>query len=510
VKQESRKKLPLGWVETTLERIASVRKEQVSPLGLDGKIYLSLEHIESGSNRIIDRGRSEDVRSTKSVFRPGDVLYGKLRPYLNKVCQPDFGGICSTDILVFAPSSALHNAFLLKLLTRQETVEYANSHSKGINLPRISPKQLGELSIPFPPLNEQKRIVARIEELQARSRRAREALETIPDLIEQLRQSILAAAFRGDLTKEWRKKNPDVEPASELLKRIRTERRKRWEEAEREKLKAKGLTGANLEAQFVKRRKQYKDPAPINTTGLPHLSEGWCWCWLSEMGYMNRGKSRHRPRNAPHLHGGKHPFVQTGDIAQSNGRITTHCQTYSDAGLAQSKLWPEGTVCITIAANIGSSAVLTYPACFPDSVVGIIPDDRLCPPEYVEFFIRTVKNELAQFAPATAQKNINIGVLNSVAVPLAPRNEVDEIARLLRASLANVETTDTVINSNKLALNQLDQSILAKAFRGELVPQDPNDEPASVLLERIRAEKARKATRPSTSRKQKGRVIAKE
>jgi type I restriction enzyme S subunit len=135
---------------------------------------------------------------------------------------------------------------------------------------------------------------------------------------------------------------------------------------------------------------------------------------------MNRGKSKHRPRNAPHLYGGKYPFVQTGDISQSNGRITKHTQTYSEAGLAQRKLWPQGTICITIAANIASSAVLTYPACFPDpdSVVGILSD--VFPPEYIEFFIRTARSELEQFAPATAQKNINIGILNKVVIPLAP------------------------------------------------------------------------------------------
>ena len=134
-----------------------------------------------------------------------------------------------------------------------------------------------------PLLTNRNRIVARIEELQARSRRAREALETVPDLLEQLRQSLLAAAFRGDLTKEWRKKNPNVEPASELLKRIRAERRKKWEEAELEKLKAKGLIGERLDEEFSKRRKQYKEPVPVDATGLPDLPGGWCLASAEEL-----------------------------------------------------------------------------------------------------------------------------------------------------------------------------------------------------------------------------------
>src|SRR5258708_27022026 len=144
---------------------------------------------------------------------------------------------------------------------------------------------------------------------------------------------------------------------------------------------------------------------------------------------MGRGKSRHRPRNEPALFGGPYPFIQTGDIAQSGGRITTHKQTYSKAGLAQSRLWPTGTICITIAANIAESAILTYPACFPDSVVGIIANPKVSVAEYVEFFMRVAKADLATFAPATAQKNINIGILNELQVPLPPLPEQKEIVR---------------------------------------------------------------------------------
>jgi type I restriction enzyme S subunit len=140
-------------------------------------------------------------------------------------------------------------------------------------------------------LKEQERIVKKIEELQTRSHRAREALEGIPDLLDQLRQSVLAAAFRGDLTTEWRAKHPDVESASELLKRVRIERRKRWEEAELEKLKAKDLTGEKLDAEFAKRRKQYKEPIPVDPTDLPKLPEGWCWASWHEIGFCQNGRA---------------------------------------------------------------------------------------------------------------------------------------------------------------------------------------------------------------------------
>ena len=128
------------------------------------------------------------------------------------------------------------------------------------------------------PLNEQRRIVAKLEALQARSRRAREALDAVPPLLEKLRQSILAAAFRGDLTKDWRAKHKDVEPASKLLERIRAERRKKWEEAELAKMKAKGKAPKGDEWKA-----KYKEPEPVDATGLPELPEGWCGVELGEV-----------------------------------------------------------------------------------------------------------------------------------------------------------------------------------------------------------------------------------
>src|SRR6476646_2180193 len=104
---------------------------------------------------------------------------------------------------------------------------------------------------------------------------------------------------------------------------------------------------------------------------------------LGELGALDRGRSKHRPRNARHLYGGPYPFIQTGDIANSDGYIRTHTQTYSEAGLAQSRQWPTETLCITIAANIGKTAILTYPACFPDSVVGFTPGEDVTI-EYVQ------------------------------------------------------------------------------------------------------------------------------
>lgn len=346
-------------------------------------------------------------------------------------------------------------------------------------------KFLKETQFPIPPLPEQKRIAKKIEALQYRSSNARKALETIPPLLEKFRQSVLSSAFRGDLTTDWRAQNPDIEPAEKLLERIRKERRKRWEENELAKMKAKGKPPKD-----DKWKKKYKEPEPVDTSDLPELPEGWCWISLPECGEMSRGKSKHRPRNDPRLLGGKYPFIQTGAVSRAKGHIKNTTKFYSEFGLQQSRLFPTGTVCITIAANIAETAVLDIDACFPDSVVGVIVDYQLISPDYLEFYVRTIRDGLSAFAPATAQKNINIAILNKVAVPIPPDKERKKIEHILSQSLKHANKVEEQYLELIAGLENLDQSILARAFRGELVLQDPNDESAAQLLERIKQEKA--------------------
>jgi type I restriction enzyme S subunit len=190
---------------------------------------------------------------------------------------------------------------------------------------------------------------------------------------------------------------------------------------------------------------------------------------LPEVGELGRGKSKHRPRNDPRLYGGQYPFIQTGDVARSGGRVTMHSQTYNEAGLAQSRLWPERTVCITIAANIADSGFLSYPACFPDSVVGLIANEAVALPEYMELFIRTAWRDLAAFAPATAQANINLAILSEVAVALPPIEEQREIVRRASRMLQLADDLLARCDSAVRSVHRTSQAVLAKAFRGELV-----------------------------------------
>jgi len=158
------------------------------------------------------------------------------------------------------------------------------------------------------------------------------------------------------------------------------------------------------------------------------LPSGWAWAKFPQLGEWGRGKSKHRPRNDPSLFkDGKWPLIQTGDVAKAKGELVNYSKSYSDFGLEQSKLWPKGTLCITIAANIADSAILGIDACFPDSVVGLVPYNDFGNARYFEYFIRTAKENLTDFAPSTAQKNINLGILEQVNIPLPPLEEQKRI-----------------------------------------------------------------------------------
>ncbi|MEQ8836559.1 MAG: restriction endonuclease subunit S, partial [Lacipirellulaceae bacterium] len=145
----------------------------------------------------------------------------------------------------------------------------------------------------------------------------------------------------------------------------------------------------------------------------------WASRSLDELGYVSRGRSRHRPRDAAHLYGGPYPFVQTGDIKHAGLTLSRYSQTYSEAGLAQSRLWPAGTLCITIAANIADTAILGIDACFPDSVIGFQPNDKEADGRFIKYlFDALLQKRFKQFTQGAAQDNLSQSKLLSLKFPI--------------------------------------------------------------------------------------------
>ena len=293
----------------------------------------------------------------------------------------------------------------------------------GTAQPQVTVQAFDGFPIPLSPLAEQQRIVERIESLFAKLDEAKEKAQAVVDSFETRKAAILHKAFTGELTAKWREEHGVVMES--------------WE--------------------------KYK---------------------FNELGTLERGRSKHRPRNDPKLFGGKYPFIQTGDVARSGMYITEHTQTLSEVGAEQSKLFPKGTLCITIAANIGDVSILTYDCCFPDSVVGFTPNERTLS-EYIYYLMSTLQREIEANAPATAQKNINLRILNDLLLDIPSVAEqtqiVNQVEYLFFQEQHAKEAAEAVLDQ----IDLIKKSILARAFRGELGTNDPSEESAVELLKQI-------------------------
>jgi type I restriction enzyme S subunit len=448
---------------------------------------------------------SKYTTAPTKLCQKGDVILC-IRATIGKASIAN-GQFCLGRGVAGIRTSPLSNTWILQYLKKSE--DALTSLGTGTTFKQIDKKKLSSFRLPVPPLNEQNRIVVKIEELQAHSRLAREALETVPTLLEQLRQSLLAAAFRGDLTKEWRKKNPDVEPASELLKRIRAERRKKWEEAELEKLKAKGLIGEKLNEEFLKRRKQYKDPTPVDTTDLSQLPTTWCWVAAEELVPIDAPIIYGILQPGPDIPDGV-PYVRPTEIKDDHILLDSLRKTsLTIASRYKRSQLKTNDILLSMVGTIGK--VLIVPQALEggnitQSSVRMRPDSTCVSPDYLAWSLRSpfLREQYEKYRLGTAVPRLNVEDVRRLVLPVAPQREQTYVLNVINERLTYMLGVRRYVQNDLDLIKGLEESVMRKAFLGELVPQDPNDEPASVLLERIREEKARMAAKQQINLKQGG------
>ena len=177
----------------------------------------------------------------------------------------------------------------------------------------------------------------------------------------------------------------------------------------------------------------------------------WEYKTLDQLGEVSRGRSRHRPRNDPSLFGGKYPFIQTADVKAANFYITEYDTTYNEKGLAQSKLWKPGTLCITIAANIADSGILAIDACFPDSVMGFTPYDGISDVRFIKYCFDILQQDCKKISQGTAQDNLSWEKLSTIRFPAPPIETQQKIADILSAY-------DNLIENNQKQIKLLEEA----------------------------------------------------
>ena len=351
----------------------------------------SIPAFDQGAPEVLD---GSAIGSAKQVVEPKDVLLSKIVPHIRRtwVVGEERGRrlIASGEWIVFRNPRAEPGYLRQVLRSDPFHVQFMQTVAGvGGSLLRARPAQVARISIPLPPLPEQRRIAAILDQADALSAKRREALAQL----DSLTQSIFIEMF-GD---------------------------------------------------------------PV---GNP---KAWALVQFGNVGTLDRGVSKARPRNAPELLGGPYPLIQTGDVANCDGYIRQNTATYSEAGLRQSKLWPAGTLCITIAANIAKTGILTFAACFPDSVVGFNAA-QTATVEYVRVWLSFLQKALEEAAPESAQKNINLAILRNLKVPVPPLH----LQRTFATRIQAVESLKTIQRAALAELDALFASLQHRAFAGML------------------------------------------
>ncbi|TNF23862.1 MAG: hypothetical protein EP329_26390 [Deltaproteobacteria bacterium] len=426
--------------------------------------------ISRGTRDLSERGLAT---SSARLLPPGAVLFTSRAPI--GYCAVAANPIATNQgfkSIVLAPG--VDPFFLRQYLLSAK--EYAEQQASGTTFLELSGTRMKELLAPLPPLNEQKRIVAKLEAVQARSDAAKAALDAIPPLLDKFRQSVLAAAFRGDLTRAWRAAHPDVEPASALLARIRAERRRRWEEAHP--------------------GKRYKEPEPVDASDLPELPAGWCWASMDEVVVAGPQNGVYIPRSQ---YGPGMPILRVDDYQLQWSRSSEELQQVAvpPESLAKYQVSVGDLVInrVNSPSHLGKVLLVEArhtPAVFESNMMRVTLSAELHPSLIRDYLASEAgKRYLTSNAKwAVNQASINQGDVGRTPIPLPPVAEQTQITSATAESLSALDRLSASQDVLRRLSQVLNQSILAKAFRGELVPQDPDDEPASALLERLRAARA--------------------
>jgi type I restriction enzyme S subunit len=413
------------------------------------------------------------------------------RPNLNAVAlvADKFDGqIASTGFDVLRPV-VIEPRWIFGNVRSQRFVEDMSEKVQGALYPAVKSKDVRDFIIPLPPLNEQKRIADKLDQLLTAVDSCKTRLDTIPGIIKRFRQSVLAAATSGELTADWREENASNQSSSSELHAIQV-RKKVW---------------TNQNSQHNEVQRVAKRAASFTVSALDHndLPDGWCWACIEDV--CNLVVDCHN-KTAPYTSHGV-PLVRTTNI--KNGKLIWDEMRFvnNDTYEFWSRRCPPVPcdIVFTREAPMGEAMVVPdkLQICLGQRTMLFRPFHDLTSVSYLLFSIRdrSFLNRATEAAVGTGVKHLRVGDVSNLLVPLPPLAEQDEIVRRVDALFAVADRLEARYQTARAQVDQLTPSLLAKAFRGELVPQDPNDEPAEKLLERIRGAKDATPVKRQTKRK---------
>jgi type I restriction enzyme, S subunit len=412
------------------------------------------------------------------------------------------------DVFVWQRGPALVNQHIFKVVPDERVMSKSllfywlkqaiqelqkTDHLHGSTMMHINRGPFMAHRVPLPPAAEQTRIVAKLEELISDHDAGVEELKTAQKKLARYRQSLLKAAVEGTLTAEWRNKNTPTENGAQLLQRILTERRVRWEAKQLAKFKEQGKTPPK------DWQKKYPVPVQPLNTNYTRLPEGWVWATVDQLAAIGTGVTPLKSKSQYYV-GGDIPWVTSG--ALNNEMVTEATEYVTPLALKDCRLesYPAGSLLVAMygeGKTRGKCSELAMSATINQAIAALVFEDAasVCKP-YIKSFLLKSYDDMRNQASGGVQPNMNLQIVRSIAIPIPPVDEQNEITRILSSQLEAAKDQVTAIDLSLQQSTAQRQNILRTAFAGQLVPQDPNDEPASVLMERIRLERAIQQMQP--------------
>ena len=490
------------------EVVVPVESVDPSSMAQDEFTYIDIGAIDSAAGRVAKPKRiavSDAPSRARQAVRQGDVLFSTVRPYLRAIAltPPLTAAVASTGFCVLRAATGIDPRFLFYWVRSEAFIAQVLPLQRGSSYPAVRDTDVLDRSIPVPPSAQQRVIADRLDELFSELDTAVAELQSAQAKLIQYRQSLLKAAVQGDLTAEWRAENPPQETGAELLVRIVRERRARWEARQLERYATQGKSPPK------EWQSKYAESAPPDTARLSELPPEWTYASLGQCFEVAVGATP--SRKAADYWNGEVPWVSSGEV-QFN-RISATRETITRLGLDNSstQLNPIGSVFLGMIGEgrtRGQVAILDIEAANNQNCAAIWVSQTDVPTEFIYCWLWSRYDETRRGSSGNNQPALNKSLVQAMPTPLPPAPEAREIVERISTQLAAIERQERDIEHLFRMAAAQRQNILRAAFTGQLVPQDPNDEPASALLARIRAARVGASDKPQTRRARQAKLTA--